>query len=252
MAIRDSLPEFRELRIFAMDAIPSILKERGGSVSKVELHRSVEDRFATVRGAWPKELDGTAAGGCRRATNAIAWALATLTSRMVIHPCLGSDVVRLRESGGSREVERSGGVSPKQALSDYEESIEALVRERARQAMRRAENAGLPFDESFVIDSVRAVRRAGYRCAITGRAFDIEYRTAGAGGTHYGPSPDRIIPERGYVRGNVRWILWCLNRGKGEMLAEDYFEVCRLVATYKAPPDRALSATVASPDTDSA
>lgn len=79
-----------------------------------------------------------------------------------------------------------------------------------------------------------AVRQAGYRCKVTGRAFDIDFRTRGAGGTHYAPSPDRIVPELGYVRGNVRWILWCINRGKGEMLAEDYLEICRMVAGYLA------------------
>jgi len=100
--------------------------------------------------------------------------------------------------------------------------------------MGRAAIGNLPFDDSFVADSVLAVRRAGYRCEISGRPFDIDYRTSGAGGTHYAPSPDRIVPARGYVRGNVRWVLWCLNRGKGEMSADDYLEVCRLVAGHRA------------------
>jgi hypothetical protein len=136
------------------------------------------------------------------------------------------------------------------------ERIEALVRTRARQAMRRAASANLPFDESFVEDSVLAVRQAGYRCKITGRAFDIDYRTPGAGGTHYAPSPDRTIPERGYVRGNVRWVLWCLNRGKGEMSADDYLEVCRLVARYEAEatdvPDEAIERASRGSRTDTA
>jgi hypothetical protein len=128
---------------------------------------------------------------------------------------------------GSQEV-------PDRTSSGQTERIETLVRARARQAMRRAANANFPFDESFVEDSVLAVRKAGYRCQITGRAFDVDYRTPGAGGTQYAPSPDRIVPERGYVRGNVRWILWCLNRGKGEMPAVDFLQVCRLVASYEA------------------
>ena len=95
------------------------------------------------------------------------------------------------------------------------EKIDALVRTRAREAMRRAASAGLPLDETFTEDSVLEVRQAGYRCAITGRAFDINCRTAGAGGTHYAPSPDRIIPDRGYVRGNVQWIFMVLESGQG-------------------------------------
>jgi len=123
---------------------------------------------------------------------------------------------------------------------DFPESerIEDLVRARARAAVLRAVKAGLPFDHGFVEDSVHAVRRAGHRCALTRRAFDIDYRTKGAGGTHYAPSPDRIRPELGYVRGNVRWILWCINRGKGEIPAEDYLAICRLVARRDAEVER--------------
>lgn len=139
---------------------------------------------------------------------------------------------------------------------DVHQRIETLVRSRAREAMRRAAKAGVPFDQSFVDDSVLALKQSGFRCQITGRAFDIDYRTPGAGGTHYAPSPDRMIPGLGYVRGNVRWILWCLNRGKGEMSAEHHLEVCRMVARYVAgqptsgaspiPPITSLTADIPS------
>jgi hypothetical protein len=228
MARQDGLREFRDLRAFAMEEILRILQKAESAVGKAALHRRVEERFRHAHGGWPKELDRIGRNGCRRGTNAIAWALAALTSRRVIRPCLGANLVRLED--------RPEGRAP-QPLNEQvpdRESIEARVRARAQQAISRAAAANMPFDQSFVQDSVRAVREAGYRCAMTGRAFDIEYRTRGAGGTHYAPSPDRIVPELGYVRGNVRWILWCLNRGKGEMSAEDYVEVCRLVAGFTA------------------
>ena len=222
MALRDSLPEFRELRTFAMEAIPLILSEEDGTIGKTELHRRVEEGFSSARGGWPKELDEI--GGLqRRATNAIAWASAALTSKRVIHPCIGTDFVRLLSPNAARGPERG------RPLPSANGAVEAAVRVVARNAMSRALRGNLPFDLTFVEDLVLAVRRAGYRCAISGRAFDLDYRTPGAGGTHYAPSPDRIDPRRGYVRGNVRWILWCLNRGKGEMPADDFLELCRLV-----------------------
>jgi hypothetical protein len=248
MGYRDGLPEFRELRVFAMEEIPRILREEGGTIGKAQLHARVRERFVQVRGGWPEELDGIGLSGCTRGTNAIAWALATLTSRMITQPCLGSDVVCLRR--GDRQVESGPGraAARPRGISGYGARIEEAVRERARQAMRRAAAANLPFDGSFVEDSVRAVRKAGYRCAISRRPFDIDYRTQGAGGTHYAPSPDRVVPERGYVRGNVRWVLWCLNRGKGEMTADDYFEICRLVASSRAEPSAQSGATHSSLD----
>jgi hypothetical protein len=98
MAFRDGLPEFRELRMFAMAEIPRILRAEGGTMGKAKLHSRVKELFVRVRGRWPGELDGTGRGGSTRGTNAIAWALATLTSRMVTEPCANSDVVRLRTS----------------------------------------------------------------------------------------------------------------------------------------------------------
>lgn len=96
MALKDSLPAFRELRDFAMEEIPRSLRENGGRLSKSALHRVVERRFTQARGGWPEELEGLGSTGCRRATNAVAWALATLTSQAAIEPCAGLDVVRLR------------------------------------------------------------------------------------------------------------------------------------------------------------
>jgi hypothetical protein len=229
MTLKDSLPEFRELRMFAMEEIPIILREEGGTVEKLGLHRRVEERFSHLRGGWPQELDGPGRSGCRRATNAIAWALATLTSQEVIDPCLGVSIVRLRSADGDR-TPRDARERTLRASSRRDRRIEAHVRARAVQAISRARKAKLAFDKGFVEDSVIAVRQAQYRCEITGHAFAIDYRTAGAGGTEYAPSPERLVPERGYVRGNVRWVLSRLNRSEGETLAEHHPDVLRLAA----------------------
>jgi hypothetical protein len=72
-----------------------------------------------------------------------------------------------------------------------------------------------------------------FRCAITRLPFNVTYRTRGAGGTHFAPSPDRIDPAKGYVRGNVRWVLWAVNRAKGEMPEEYFLQMCLAVAANK-------------------
>lgn len=41
-------------------------------------------------------------------------------------------------------------------------------------------------------------------------------------------SLDQIDPELGYVEGNVQWLSWCVNRAKGELSLEDFYEMCEL------------------------
>jgi hypothetical protein len=100
----------------------------------------------------------------------------------------------------------------------------------ARAAVVRARRFGIPVDPEWMMDARARISEQGYRCALTCIAFDVDYRTGGAGGTHLGPSPDRIEPSRGYVRGNVRWVLWAVNRAKGEMPEELFLRICRAVA----------------------
>ena len=53
--------------------------------------------------------------------------------------------------------------------------------------------------------------------AATGIPFNLDEIGEGAGASHFAPSPDRIVPSRGYVPGNVRRVLWMVNRAKSRM-----------------------------------
>jgi hypothetical protein len=106
--------------------------------------------------------------------------------------------------------------------------LEAALR-AARGAVGRARREGLPVDTSWMLAAPEHIVRQRYCCALTGIPFDADYRTSGAGGTHLAPSPDRIEPEKGYVPGNVRWVLWAVNRAKGEMPEPLFLRICRAV-----------------------
>jgi hypothetical protein len=84
-----------------------------------------------------------------------------------------------------------------------------------------------------MMDAPARISEQGYRCALTHIPFDVDYRTEGAGGTHLAPSPDRIEPGRGYVPGNVRWVLWAINRAKGEMPDELFLRICCAIAASR-------------------
>jgi hypothetical protein len=52
-------------------------------------------------------------------------------------------------------------------------------------------------------------------CAVTGRLFDLEPSNVGLVNKN-APSIDRIEPKKGYVKGNVRIIVYMLNCAIGE------------------------------------
>jgi len=100
----------------------------------------------------------------------------------------------------------------------------------ASAAISRASKKGLKFDEKWMLNSHEQIIAQKFCCAVTGLEFDLDkHKTNGAGGTHMAPSPDRIDAGKGYVEGNVRWVLWAVNRAKGEMSHDLFVEVCREV-----------------------
>lgn len=87
-------------------------------------------------------------------------------------------------------------------------------------AKGRANRQGLPFDiqpEDIVIPTT---------CPILG----IKLISKKGGRTNNTPSLDRIRPEKGYVKGNVRVISWRANRLKNDASLE---ELEKIVKYYK-------------------
>jgi len=52
-------------------------------------------------------------------------------------------------------------------------------------------------------------------CAVTGRLFDLEKSTEHSVNIN-APSIDRIVPSKGYTKGNVRLVVYILNCAMGE------------------------------------
>lgn len=46
-------------------------------------------------------------------------------------------------------------------------------------------------------------------------------------------SLDQIDPEKGYVEGNVQWLAWCVNRAKGDLPTDQFYEMCEVVLAYR-------------------
>lgn len=80
-------------------------------------------------------------------------------------------------------------------------------RQVLKDAKNRAAKRGLPF--SLTEDYLRELHEStGGRCALTG--IEMTRRAGGRPGP-WSASLDRIDPAKGYVAGNVRWIVWSMN-----------------------------------------
>ena len=73
------------------------------------------------------------------------------------------------------------------------------------------------------------------KCFYSGLKMLIpDYGTSsGAGGrSPFSFSIDKIIPEKGYVKGNVVWCCWAVNAGKNNFSLDDYYKICSEVVKH--------------------
>lgn len=73
-----------------------------------------------------------------------------------------------------------------------------------------AKRYGLLFD--IDLSDILPTIEAG-KCSVTGIPFDL--RRGFGRGLPWAPSVDKLDPTKGYVKGNVRVIVWCLNAALG-------------------------------------
>lgn len=107
--------------------------------------------------------------------------------------------------------------------------IDYILSSAVTQAKLRASNKNLPFN--IDADYVKQLAKdQEYKCSISGRLFDgepSEYRV-----NPNTASLDRIIPELGYVKGNVRLVTWQVNCAVSEYGFEKFSELCRDVTEF--------------------
>lgn len=109
--------------------------------------------------------------------------------------CMACD----REKQRERNVKRL----PERQAYEREWSRGNRAKKLISQARFRAKKKGLPFDLDV---AAMEQRLATGRCQLTGIKFNLE-----GGRTWDSPSLDRVNSKLGYVMGNVRWVLDCVN-----------------------------------------
>lgn len=88
-----------------------------------------------------------------------------------------------------------------------------------------AKKMGIPF--TLKVKDVESIWTG--KCAITGLPFDLVNTTGKRGPRPFSPSLDRIEAEVGYVPGNVRFVLQCVNAFRSTMTDVQMKEVAEKI-----------------------
>lgn len=117
-----------------------------------------------------------------------------------------------------------------QAVVNRERRLARPFENAVAQARYRAKRADVPFDltEDYLEDIW-----TGY-CPVFGTRFKLP---GSAARTPQTPSLDRLVPDRGYVRGNVVWISDLANRIKQEATSDEI----QTVATWLRQTEKEIA-----------
>lgn len=127
--------------------------------------------------------------------------------------CNKDYVVKWRTRPDVRAKEQARGKSPSRIAQRNAREETPIGRAKAllMSAKGNAGRFGVPF--GLDLSDIEPTLTSGV-CPITGLPFDM---TRGAGKRlPFAPSIDREVPEKGYVKGNIRVCLWCYNAARGD------------------------------------
>lgn len=117
-----------------------------------------------------------------------------------------------------------GHIWKTKSLSRYCRTLLTGIKNRAKQQ-------NLSFDLTWQ-DLEEQWRDQDGKCFYTGKVLDLSLRMRSRCSPHHEfPSLDRQIPALGYVKGNVVWCLYVVNRMKSNLTHEEFLSFCREISS---------------------
>ena len=115
---------------------------------------------------------------------------------------------------------RGSGKTTKYPKEDR--ALMSAIRQRLQQTKGNAKRKGVvvALTEEYLYDLYKSQKGI---CALSGVELQIE------GNSNLRLSLDKIIPENGYIEGNVQWTIFAANRAKGDLTQKDFLRLCSLV-----------------------
>jgi len=149
-----------------------------------------------------------------RSANTYRGRLAGVRYGSLCKPCASAYAKQWRQANPDYERKRN---APKKTPEEVLKC--SFVRARLHDAKQRATKYGKPID----VDFEYLYELLDFKCAISQLPINM------VKGDLDVASLDCIIPKLGYIRGNVQWVSWRVNRAKGEQSQEDFISMCKAV-----------------------
>lgn len=137
--------------------------------------------------------------------------------------CKACDAAYAREFRKKNPGYRGSGKNTK--YPEQDRLLVSAIRARFNVCMANQRKRGKQTETDIDIDYLYELFRTQEgKCRYSGAAMAIATKHL------LTLSLDKIVPSKGYVRGNVQWVCWAINRAKGELKESDFLDMCRLVS----------------------
>jgi hypothetical protein len=106
-------------------------------------------------------------------------------------------------------------------LNEYRKTREGYIKARMANIKSRCKLKGIPFDLTYeFLDSI-----ADKSCPVFNIDFVWKTQNKGKGADENSPTLDRVIPDLGYVKGNVVFISFLANKIKQDVTEKELYAV---------------------------
>ena len=111
------------------------------------------------------------------------------------------------------------------AIPQEDRLLVSAIGSRLTDAKGRASKYGCPIDldKDYLYQLFIEQNR---KCALSGVALRVEKNAVAC------LSLDKVDPSKGYLKGNVQWVAWAVNRAKGDMPTDVFVDMCLKVVEY--------------------
>ena len=103
----------------------------------------------------------------------------------------------------------------------------SAIRQRLADAKTRCKKRNMHEPTVTVDDLYQLYLSQNRCCALTGEPLCVEKEHPLC------LSLDQKDPSKGYILANVQWLAWAVNRAKGDLHIEDFYDMCELVLNKK-------------------
>lgn len=142
---------------------------------------------------------------------------------------------KLTDAEKQEKVKRTVEWTNKQAKNG---NLRVIFTKKIDTVRSRSKKYNVPFDITidYIIDLYKSQNG---KCYYTGKDLTtVSFRGEGHqivkfDKYHYQASLDRLVPEKGYVKGNVVWCGWLVNTCKNLLTEEQFYEFCNTVINKK-------------------